>query len=166
MKQKNERIFIMNSALKILKEQREMICDDTLKHDPMIYNGLHEFESDSLRNIFFQAYIVDWLDSHWGNIKLKLNNNSEYSLDEKKKMTLFFSNYFSGLIDEYKISSYISTLIIPYILEEESKILEELIIFENEWQISLDKLSVCRKKNRERFKKIIDSYNKEENNND
>ena len=52
--------YYANESLKIMKEQRKQICNDTINCEVNIYSGLHtviQSESDKiLRNLYFELY--------------------------------------------------------------------------------------------------------------
>lgn len=156
--------FCVNASLQVLQEERKKICLDTICYQPTIYQGLHEFESDSLRKLYFQTYLVEWVYDHWNMVSKLLGNHREFSKDEQKSMAVFFAEYFSQYIDMCSQQGVLSKLAMPIMLESTQKILYDMIECSENWQENIDRLKADQKRYREEFRRLIESLecNKEE----
>ncbi len=154
--------YCINESLKIMREQRKKICDDTINGDATIYSGLHTPEQDSkLRNLYFELYILNWIDSHWIYMQNQLNRHNEYTINQKKEMTLFFAKYLSVFIKDIEISGNLSKLSIPFFLKAKIKTLNDLIQHSSKWEKNCQELRLLMKKQQEHFKKQITEYEKD-----
>lgn len=161
MLKKNEYRFCVRVSLQILQKEREKLCYDSTKHNPTIYSGLHEFESESLRKLYFQAYLVDWIDAHWDTMDEILDRHREYSVNERRCMNVFFAEYFSKLISECDSGGVLSKLAIPDLLKTKRKALANMIDTSDKWQENSARLKAERKKHREQFARLIEEYENE-----
>ncbi len=150
--------FCVKASLQVMKLQRAKICNDSSNgQNHLIYSGLHETNED-LQNLYFQYYLVEWLDDHWSNIHLILEKHPEYSVDQKKNFTLFFAEYFSKMIDEVSLSGTLSKLAIPNLLKIQKDSIQELIQYSEKWEQNSNKLKLLLKKHREQFKILLAQY--------
>lgn len=158
---KNDYRFCVKASLQILQKEREKLCCDSVEHNPMIYSGLHEFESETLRKLYFQAYLVEWIDSHWETMDEVLERHREYSVNERRCMSVFFAEYFSQLISDCDNSGLLSKLAIPGLLKTKRKALGNMIETSDKWQENSARLKAERKKHKEQFAKLIEEYENE-----
>lgn len=145
--------FSMAASLQILKEQREALYNDT-ETSVDIHSGLYE-EAPSVRSLYFQSYLVDWIGRHWGEIQNVLAAHEEYSNDEKRKITLFFAEYLLAFISKCNSRGTLSKIIIPEMLQNEKSILDEMLKISGEWEENSDRLKLQAKRNAMLFKKKI-----------
>ena len=145
-------------ALRIMQEQREKMVKDSKEHYSVIYNGLHEPESEQVRALYFQEYEMEWLDSHWNMLTefLKQRKN-DYTKREQKEMTLFFAEYFSSLLSEMEHMSGAAKLAIPELIRTNQKAIEQMIMFSDEWEERSNQLKVNLKKRKEHFKQLVEN---------
>lgn len=150
-------------SLKVLEKEREKLCADSSNaHNSMIYSGLHEFESDEKRDLYFQAYIVGWLDAHWNEMVKILDSHNEYKIYERKAITLFFAKYLEILVENCSKTEILADLIVSDILKMKRKILLEMIEISEKWQEYNEQLKAENKKNREKFKRRINQIKNEQ----
>lgn len=154
--------FCVKASLQILREEREHLCYDSIEHNPTIYSGLHEFESASKRKLYFQAYLIEWIDNHWNNMAdIMQRHKAEYTMDARKYMTVFFANYLSMLIDECNNKGALSKLAIPEMLKTKRKALLDMTEMADKWQENSDRLKAEKKKHKEQFARLLAEADKE-----
>ena len=152
----NDYRFCVKASLQILRQECERLCRDSVDHQPMIYCGLHEFESSTKRKLYFQAYLVEWIDDHWNEMTDILEmHKRDFSADENKYMTVFFAEYFSRLLDECSDKSALSKLAIPELLKAKRKSLLDMARMSDHWQENSDRLKAEKKKHREQFARLL-----------
>lgn len=147
--------FCVKAALQIMQEQRKKLYDDCVHYEPTIYSGLHTSESDSVRSLYFQAYLVEWLNMHWEAMFEILKRHNEYTVNQRKEITLFFAEYFSEFISECSEKGLMSKLAIPELLKAQKNQLNEMILFSNKWEQNNNRLRVQMKKGKEQYLKLI-----------
>lgn len=152
--------FCVSASLQVMHEERQKICADTLNGEHIIYMGLHELDSN-LQALYFQYYVITWLDEHWNNMQKIIENHPEYSLDQQKQITLFFAKNYSEMIDVWQTSGSLSELMIPNLLQVQKDAIQELIQFSEKWESNNNKLRLLLKKHREQFEIKIKQYEKE-----
>ena len=159
--------YYANESLKIMKEQRKQICNDTINCEVNIYSGLHtviQSESDKiLRNLYFELYILNWLDSHWNYMQNELNNHNEYTTIQKKEITLFFTKYLIVFLKDIKASGNVP-LSMPVFLKSKIESLRNLIRYNSNWEKNLQEIKLLIKKQQEQFKMEISNYEKDKEN--
>ncbi len=154
--------FCVKASLQILQEEREKLCYDSIQHNPMIYSGLHEFESDSKRKLYFQAYLIEWIDNHWNDMAdIMERHKGEYTIDERKFITVFFADYLSRLIDECNDKGTLSKLAVPEMLKAKRKALLNMAEMSDKWQENSDRLKAEKKKHKEQFARLLAEAEKE-----
>lgn len=148
-------------ALDIMKSSRKKLFDDVMKHNSTIFEGLHEFSSDNVRDLYFDAYTMEWLDSHWKELTehLKLHSR-EYSSSEQCDITLFFANFFSDFIMEFDNGSDLSKIATHELIKAKRESLDQMLLLSSEWEERSNKMRVELKKNKEHFKRLIDNAKK------
>lgn len=147
--------FCVNASLQVMKEQREQICKDSSEgQNHLIYRGLHEI-NEKLQNLYFQYYLVEWLNDHWRSMQSILENHPEYSLDQRKSFTLFYAEYFGRMIDSISSSGTLSNLMIPNILQQQKESIEEMLLYSEKWEQNCNKLKLLLIKQREQFERLI-----------
>lgn len=151
-------------SLNVLKEERQNLFNDITKHYSAIYEGLHEFQSKNVRDLYFQSYFMEWLDRHWSDLTIHINATSEeLSKNDKKEISLFFAEYFSLFIDELTNTSSIADSASQPLIQAKKKIIDNMISFSYDWEERSNQLKVDQKKHKEHFKKIIEqAKNKKE----
>ena len=147
--------FCVKAALQIMREQRKKLYDDCMQYEPTIYSGLHTSESDSVRSLYFQAYFVEWLNMHWETMFEILKRHNEYTINQRKEMTLFFAEYLSAFISECSEKGLMSRLAIPELLKAQKNQLNEMILFSSKWEQSSNRIHVQMKKGKEQYLKLI-----------
>ena len=152
--------FCVKAALQILEEERKKLYSQSKSHAPMLYSGLHEFETRSVRELYFQAYLIEWIDVHWNMLDEVLKRHPEYTVDERKCMTLFFAEYFSGLVAECSNTGLLSKIAIPDLLKSKYKLLVSMIEMSDKWNENLNRLKIEKKKHREQFVRLIENHEK------
>lgn len=151
----NDYRFCVSEALKIMKNQREKLCQDCTNFHPDIYGGLHSYNKPSVRDIYFQMYFSDWLAIHWEQMNSTLEQHKEYSKDKKKEMTLFFIEYFSKLSEQLDNKSRVSNMAYPELLKEKKRALQEMLTYSENWEQNCNKLRVQMKKGHEQYMQMI-----------
>ena len=151
--------FCVKASLQVMKELRIKICDDSCNNN-LIYSGLHE-TNDKLQELYFQYYLIEWLDSHWKYMQDILDNHPEYSNDQKRDFTLFYAEYFSKMLDSWVTEGTLSTIMIPEILQTQKEAVKELIMFSEKWEQNSNKIKLLLKKNKEQFEYVIKQYENE-----
>lgn len=152
--------FCVKASLQVMHEARQKIYEDMLNKEYIIYTGLHESDAN-LQDIYFQYYIIIWLDEHWNNMQKIIENHKEYSLDQKRQITLFFAENYSKMIDDWQSSGALSSLMIPDLLQTQKNTLQELIQFSEKWESNSNRLRLMLKKHKEQFELLIKQYEKE-----
>ena len=157
--------FCVKAALQILHKEREELCYDSIQHNPMIYSGLHEFESDSKRQLYFQAYLIEWIDDHWNDMTDILEEHKkEFTVNENRQMAVFFAEYLSRLVDECADKGTLSKLAIPDLLKAKRKSLIDMAEMAEHWQENSDKLKAEKKKHKEQFARLLEQVENESEN--
>lgn len=146
--------FCVKASLQVMKEQRNMICKDSASGKIQIYKGLHETDSKR-RELFFQYYLIEWLEAHWNGMQKILSDHPEYTKDQKKEFTLFYAEYFKQMLDSWVTSGALSKLVIPELLKALKSSVQELIQFSDKWEQNSQKLKLLLIKHREQFEKVI-----------
>lgn len=139
-----------------MKEQRNRIYDDS-QSNHLIYSGLHE-TNEELQTLYFQYYLVEWLDNHWSRMQEILENHSEYSIDQKREFTLFYAEYFSKMMNSWVTTGVLSKMMIPDILQTQKETIQEMITFSEKWEQNSNKLKLLLKKHKEQFEYLIKQY--------
>lgn len=152
--------FCIRLSLQIMRDQRERICQDSIQKDVDLYTALHEMNSH-VRNLRFQYYIVKWFDGHWSSLQSFLEHHQEYTVDQKKQITLFFAKKFAGLLDKLSKSKTMADLGIPDLLKVRRDILREMIKITEKWEKNSKELRLQMKKHEEQYRVLIAPYNKQ-----
>lgn len=150
--------FCTRLSLQIMQDQRERIWQDSIQKNVDLYTALHEL-NPAVRNARFQYYLVTWFDGHWRNLRELLARHAEYTLDEKKQITLFFAKYFACLLDDLSKSATMADLAIPDLLKVRKKILHELMEMTETWEIKSKELFLQTKKFEEQYVALIKNFN-------
>lgn len=152
--------FCTRLSLQIMREQRECLCHDSTQHGVALYTALHE-TNPQVRHLRFQYYLVDWFDNHWNNLRSLLDRHPEYTVDQKKQITLFFAERFVGLLDMMSESVSMADLCIPDLLSIRKTILKKMIETSEKWEKKSDEFCLQNKKCEEQFKALIMQYDKQ-----
>ena len=148
--------FCVKASLQVMKEQRKKIYDDS-QSNHLIYSGLHE-TNEELQTLYFQYYLVEWLDSHWSRMQEILDNHPEYSIDQRRVFTLFYAEYFSRMMNSWMTTGVLSKMIIPDILQMQKETIQEMITLSEKWEQNSNKLKLLLKKHKEQFEYLIKKY--------
>lgn len=150
--------FCTKLSLQILRGQRERLSrDSSIEKDVDLYTALHEMEP-SVRNIRFQYYIVKWFDGHWSALQSLLEHHPEYTIDQRRQITLFFAERFVGLLDKLSESASMANLGIPDLLKVRRTVLREMIEMTEKWEKNTDTLRLQMKKHEEQYRALIARY--------
>ena len=150
-------------SLKIMHQQREQICNDTLGHYSVIYNGLHEYRSENTRELYFQAYLTEWADRHWLILNEYLSRKkNEMTRNEQRDTVAFFADYYSQLIEEIDKVQNSSGDVMHELLNIKRSAINEMISYSDKWEEKNNKLQVELKKNKEQFERMIAESLKED----
>ena len=150
-------------SLSILKKERSELFRDISKRYSVIFEGLHEISSETVRALYFQAYFMEWLDRHWTELSATMNDPAEnLNIDEKKNTTLFFARYFTGLIDELCDISAVAGSASQPLLKAKKRTIEDMISFAGCWEEKSNQLKVDQKKHKAHFLQIIEHAKKKE----
>lgn len=149
--------FCTRLSLQIMRDQRERICWDSIQKDVDLYTALHEMDPH-VRHLRFQYYIVKWFDGHWSSLQSLLEHHPEYTIDQRKQITLFFAKRFAGLLDKLSESATMIDLGIPDLLKVRRDILREMIEMTEKWEKSSDEFRLQMKKHEEQYKTLIKPY--------
>lgn len=153
--------FTVKAALQILYRQRTQLYDDCMQKDPTLYDGLYEYRNKTLRNLFWQAYLVEWINVHWEEMADILERHKEYSVDECRYMSMIFADYLSRLIAECDGKGVLSKLAVPDLLAVKKKALRNMIETSEKWEVNAKQLKADRKKNQAQYAKLIEYYETE-----
>lgn len=145
--------FCVKASLQVMKEQRKNIYCDS-KSNYLIYSGLHE-TNEELQILYFQYYLVEWLDSHWIRMQEILDNHPEYSIDQRREFTLFYAEYFSKMMNSWVTTGVLSKKVIHDILQTQKETIQEIITISEKWEQNSNKLKLLLKKHKEQFEYLI-----------
>lgn len=146
--------FTVHLSLLIMKRLRQEIYNKCLLTDTNLYMGLHEID-DQLRTLRFQYTVLDWVDSHWWELHNILDAHSEYTVDQKKEITLFFAQYYSKMIDNLELSGTFSKVGTNDLIKMQKQILTELISTGEHWEENSRRLRLEMKKHEEEYNHLI-----------
>lgn len=156
MLKNNDYRFCVTASLQVMKEQRKKIYDDSCNNH-LIYSGLHETNKE-LQTLYFQYYLIEWIDTHWSRMQEILDSHPEYSLDQKKEFTLFYAEYFSDMMTSWETAGTLSKMMIPDMLQTQKETIQEMITFSEKWEQNSNKLKLLLKKHKEQFELLIKRY--------
>lgn len=146
----------VRASLYVMQKLRDKICKDTREHYSVIYNGLYERESEKVRDLYFQAYDMEWLDSHWKELTRLLKQRENcYRESERQEITLFFAEYFSNFMSEVNHSSCYAKAAMPELIAAQKQVVEQMILFSDQWEERSNQLKVNLKKHKEHYKQLI-----------
>lgn len=122
----------------------------------VIYNGLHESESVNVRDLYFEAYEMEWLDSHWEALTDLLKQKG-YTKTEQQDISLFFAQYFSSFLEEVDSACPIAKASMRELLVEKKKAIGQMIMYADKWEEQNNQLKVDLKKHKEHFRRLIEN---------
>ena len=138
-------------ALKIMQLQRAALHHDVMRHYSVLYNGLHELDSQKVRTLYFDAYLLEWIDQHWEKLAKNVQNCSR---KDQREMITFFASYFSELMQiTIGKASYAAA---PELLKAQLASISQLIELTDEWDERNNQLQVNLKKHKYHYKKLIE----------
>lgn len=146
-------------SLCVMHQMRVKIYQDVRQHDSVIYNGLHEFESENVRNLYFQEYEMEWFDSHWNALESLLKQNGCMKSEQKEK-TLFFATYFAEFLPDLNSAEPLAKVAVRELVAAKKKMVEEMIDCADQWEERNNQLKVDLKKHKEYFKRLIENSKK------
>lgn len=149
--------FCTKLSLQIMHDQRERMSRDSIEKDVDLYMALHEMDPH-VRDLRFQYYVVKWFDGHWSTLQSLLKHHPEYTVDERKQITLFFAERFAGLLDKLSESVVMVNLGIPDLLKVRRDILCEMIEMTEKWEKSNSEFRLQMKKHEEQYRALIEPY--------
>lgn len=152
--------FCTRLSLQIMRDQRGRICQDSIQKDVDLYTALHEMDP-RVRDLRFQYYIVKWFDGHWSSLQSLLEHHPEYTVDQKKQITLFFAKRFAGLLDRLSESTAMADLGLPDLLKSRRHILHEMLEMTEKWEKKSNEFRLQMKKHDEQYRALIESYEKQ-----
>ena len=157
----------VNLSLNVLCEQRKKLYTDTMTHYSTVYMGLHEFESDTVRNLYFESYQMEWLDNHWNQMRYFLTRSKgEYPIDSQKDITAFFADALSVFIDEYTAKDgALYAVSMSELLKIKKESLNAMIEASERWEEKSNLLQVDLQKHREHYNKLIANAKKRKEDN-
>lgn len=145
-------------SLCVMQELRYKIYKDSKEHYSVIYNGLHESESNNVRDLYFQAYEMEWLDSHWDVLTdLLKRHKNDYKKSAQQDITLFFAEYFSSFMSELDDTTSLAKVAMRELIVAQKAAIEQMIEYSDNWEEKNNQLKVNLKKHKEHFKKLIES---------
>lgn len=146
----------VSMSLNIMRNQRESIFNDTIEHYSAIYNGLHEFHSVKTRELYFQAYIIEWTDKHWLLLnEYMIKHKNDMMKNEQRDMTMFFADFFSFFLDEIGDRRSFSCETMHEMIKVKQSAINEMIRYSDKWEEKNNKLQVELKKNKEQFERML-----------
>lgn len=148
--------FCVKASLQVMNEQRKRIYDDS-RSNHLIYSGLHE-TNEKLQTLYFQYYLIGWLDEHWSRMQEILESHPEYSVDQRREFTLFYAEYFSKMMTSWATTGVLSKMMIPDVLQTQKETIQEMIDFSEKWEQDSNKLKLLLKKHKEQFEYLIKQY--------
>ncbi|MBR3417827.1 MAG: hypothetical protein IKG82_03965 [Oscillospiraceae bacterium] len=143
----------VKAALKIMQLQRAALYHDVMRHYSVLYNGLHELDSEKVRALYFDAYHLEWLDHHWDNLTHMIQGDSK---NEQREQTLFFASYFSELMQILDGKSRVAAAAFSELIKAQLLIVNQLIECSDEWDERSNQLQVNLKKHKSHYKKLIE----------
>lgn len=148
--------FCVKASLQVMKEQCENIYYDSC-NNYLIYSGLHE-TNEELQSLYFQYYLIEWLDNHWNRMQKILESHPEYSIDQRREFTLFYAEYFSKIMTSWATTGVLSKMMIPDVLQTQKETIQEMIDFSEKWEQNSNTLKLLLKKHKEQFEHLIKKY--------
>lgn len=145
-------------SLQVMQGQRRKLLKDSKEHYSTIYSGLHESGSDSTRNLYFEKYEMEWLDSHWNAFTALLKQReNNYTKKEQKEITVFFAEYFSKLMSELENASAAVKVAAQELIRSNQQAIKNMIMFSESWEERSNQLVVSSKKHKEHFKRLLEN---------
>lgn len=143
--------------VRIAKECREIIIEDTLKTDsPDLYDALYSNVSNKIYETKLELYEIKWIELHWRKINEAIENR-DCTLSEKKEMISLFAKWYKDYVSKWNYTEFESV-----IFEERINILKALISINNEWEESLKRMKVSFEKSRKYLNEKIKRLEREE----
>lgn len=140
-------------ALKIMQMQRTAMYEDVMRHYSVLYNGLHELDSENVRSLYFDAYHLEWLDHHWEKLTYTIQGNSK---KEQQEQTVFFALYFSELMQISNGKSKAAAVASYELIKAQLITVNQLIECSDQWDERSNQLQVNLKKHKSHYKKLIE----------
>ena len=140
-------------SLRIMRQLREKLYEDTMRHYSGLYNGLHEPDSERVRALYYEAYLLEWLDQHWEQMAYYLRNRSK---KEQRDMTVFFASFFSELMQKAQDEEAKSSASLSELLKAQLASVNQLIECSDAWDERNNQLQVNLKKHKYHYKKLIE----------
>ena len=149
--------FCVKASLDILKTLREEMTNDCINLQPDIKTGLHKSGENekTVRSLYFQKYIVIWLDSHWKTIREKLINDTDHSIDERRRMIVLFAEHFKEMLTKCMHTEVFSKELIPDLLKIHLVAINEILKSNDKVEEQLESLSAETVKHKEQFDRLI-----------
>ncbi|MBQ8922217.1 MAG: hypothetical protein IJ060_08675 [Oscillospiraceae bacterium] len=140
-------------SLRIMKAQREKLYEDIIRHYSGLYNGLHEPDSGKVRALYYEAYLLEWLDQHWDQMAYFLRGKSK---KEQRELTVFFASYFSELMQKAQDDEANASASLSELLKAQLASVNQLIECSDAWDERSNQLQVNLKKHKYHYKKLIE----------
>ena len=140
--------------IKIAKECRDTLVEDTLCESPDLYDALFSDFQDEIYKIKIELYEIKWLELHWKKISSTLERN-ETSLQERKEDISAFAKWYEDFVSEWNYTEFDTV-----IFEERINILKELITVNNKWETNLKNMTVSFKRSKKILTEKIDKLTK------
>lgn len=155
--------FCVRMSLQILQEMRAKLRETTeiLPNDIRI--ALHttgEYEK-SRQQLYFEKYYIQWLNKHWSMMCEILEQHTEYSIEQRKDITIFFASYFKNFFEQSCKTQSFSHAIIPNILDIKGKSIEKMIECSDKWEENSKELRADEAVWKEKYDELLKKYSKE-----
>lgn len=137
-------------SLRVYKEMREKILEDTKNKDADLYLGLHD--KNSIRNRYIERYEIIWMLDHMKCFQQIMDKNVPNR--QKLYRDVFIKNYSKFLMENEKFCYDISST--TEILENERGMLEQMIDTSISWEQGYKDMLLLKKKFDEKFKRIME----------
>ena len=152
-------------SLSIMHDMRKKLISNMLEKEPEIYLGLHTSDNDSVRKLYYDKYLLTWLDDHWTQLEEFIKEvYGGHNIHEKEVKNL--KEYFITYFKEFNESMGRTTSRGTYMLSEIKVKIEafnEMIGLNDVWDKNLGKLRVDRKKHEEEYKRMVEKFKSEVN---
>ncbi len=139
-------------SLRIMKKMRESLTDDCLNHYSSIYSGLHEYESEKVRMLYFESYHLEWLDRHWSDLTKSIQNKPR---NDQRMLSAFFARYYAALVGDCAQTVGQNSTAAYQMLSAQKASIDELIEMSDDWSERSNQLEVNLKKHKAHFKRLI-----------
>lgn len=150
--------FAIKTALQILKEQRNKICNDSLNAGYDIYMGLHKTKYE--RMLHFDKYVIVWLDEHWNSFcEICDKNEFNFSEYQRSEVTTNFAKNYLDMLVKVEQQSFSNGELASKCLKVQKQYLDELLNITIKNQRNIENLKLEARRHEYWFEKEIQKLN-------